>query len=485
MTLLYETKLLSQMMTPEGMAEVIKAKVSPEVFEDPINRDAFEWMGKYWLDSERVPTWNMLEHEFPTVMRNLEHDVEESTDWLIEALNKRYALNGAQEILRKVNKEVNEDPVATIQEMADAARQLQELVGRIGDDGTPRLWDAAELRAAEQPRWLARNRLPRAAVSLLVGDEGIGKSLFWVYLVAAVTTGRPLLQFGVPKRDPGDVVVVVTEDDWSTTVLPRLMVAGADLSRVRVICTDDDGSGAPEFPRDLHLIDKADPVPALVVVDAWLDTVPARLDVKNPQQARQALHPWRETAVTTDAAVLLLTHTNRVASSQARDKYGATGELRKKARMTLYAQRDDDGNLVIGPDKANTAAAVMASRFSIQGVQHFPATEEHDGMVPRLVYVGDTDQTAQQHIAQAHATGHGSGTRDEVVTWLVTALANGPRWATDVVGAAQEAGFSVDQLKRQKRRAGVESVPDGQSKRWFWRLQGQEGIPGDEQGSAQ
>jgi len=44
-------------------------------------------------------------------------------------------------------------------------------------EGMPRLWPASELKPAAQPRWLARNRMPRRSVSLLIGDEGIGKSL--------------------------------------------------------------------------------------------------------------------------------------------------------------------------------------------------------------------------------------------------------------------------------------------------------------------
>jgi hypothetical protein len=108
--------------------------------------------------------------------------------------------------------------------------------------------------------------------------------------------------------------------------LTTLEVAGADLDMVSVICTEVDGSGAPTFPRDLHLIAEADPAPTLVIVDAWLDTVPAVLSVRDPQHARQALHPWKEVATATDAAVLLLTHTNRVASASARDRYGITAE---------------------------------------------------------------------------------------------------------------------------------------------------------------
>ena len=51
--------------------------------------------------------------------------------------------------------------------------------------GLPRLWWANDLKPAAQPRWLAKNRLPRGAVGLLIGDEGIGKSLLWVLIVAA------------------------------------------------------------------------------------------------------------------------------------------------------------------------------------------------------------------------------------------------------------------------------------------------------------
>jgi hypothetical protein len=72
--------------------------------------------------------------------------------------------------------------------------------------------------------------------------EGIGKSLFWVWLVAYITTGTAFPGFGIPAREPGLVVLVLTEDDWSKDVRPRLELAGADLGMIKVICTDTDGS---------------------------------------------------------------------------------------------------------------------------------------------------------------------------------------------------------------------------------------------------
>jgi AAA domain len=349
-------------------------------------------------------------------------------------------------------------------------------------EGMPRLWRATDLKTAEQPRWLAKGRLPRGAISLLVGDEGIGKSLLWVWVAAAVTTGKALPQFGIPAREAATVILVCTEDDWTTTVRPRLDVAGADLNLVEVICTEDDGSGSPVFPRDLFLIVEAEQRPALIVVDAWLDTVPAALSVRDPQHARQALHPWREAATLTDAAVLLLCHTNRVVSANARDRYGATGELRKKARMTLFAQTSEDNRLVVGPEKMNTAAPIPASTFTIAAVPHFRPTDDSDGTVPLLVYAGDSDRTAREHLAANTDFGEEPG-GNPAKLFLLDYLTRegGEAKAADVLKAGRVAGFSDQEMKdarRRHRRPRIESrKASGFSDGWVWALRDEGGTP--------
>ena len=354
-------------------------------------------------------------------------------------------------------------------------------------EGLPRLWRAADLRPAEPPRWLAKGRLPLAAISLLVGDEGIGKSLLWVLIAAAITTGKALPAFGIPKRGPGRVLLICTEDEWTSTVRPRLDVAGADISMVDVICTEDDGSGAPVFPRDLHLIAVADPAPALIVVDAWLDTVSAGLSVRDPQQARQALHPWKEVATLTDAAVLLLTHTNRVASTNPRDRYGISGELRKKARMTLFAQADEDGNLVVGPEKMNTAATVPASVFAITAVQHFRPTEDNDGTVPVLSYVGESEMTAREHLAAAadpEAAEPGGNPAQRFLQDYLTRN-GGETPAGDAIKAGRAAGFSEQEMKDARRRSKprIESRKPTFGDGWVWAFVTDQGGSTDQGGT--
>ncbi len=351
-----------------------------------------------------------------------------------------------------------------------AARLLSE-----GDDDEdeksdrPKRWAARDLEAPKQPQWLAKQRLPRASVSLLVGDEGIGKSLLAITVIAHITRGCPFPGFGIPAREPGRVLLVLTEDDWSTEVRPRLEAAGADLDMIEIICTDKDGSGSPVFPRDIELI-AAEPHPDLVVVDCWLDTVPSNIQVKDPQGARQALHPWKDLGTRTGAAIWLLCHTNRVATGRPRDKYGVTSELRKKARLTVFCQSDEDGNLVAGPEKANGARIVCASKFVIKSVPFFEPTEDHDGTVPELLYLGESTRTATEHLADNYAEERDSSGNDDAVAWLATLLANGPVWSTDAHAAREGTGFSKNKFNAAKKRLHVGSDRDGENGPWFMRL---------------
>lgn len=337
----------------------------------------------------------------------------------------------------------------------------------------PRLWRATDLDPARRVEWLARRRIPRGAVTYMLGPEGIGKSMFMVWLTAYVTTGKPFPEFGIPPRDPGIVVLVLTEDDWSTTVRPRLELAGADLEHVRVLCTEQDGSGSPTFPAHMDLLEQTEEPIALVIVDAWADTLPSSMNVKDPQQARRALHPWKEMATRTGAAVLLSGHTNREGTGNVRNAYGLTGELRKKARLTLLAQPDADneGHMLIGPEKSNLTGPVPASRFRLESVQVFPPTDDSDGTVPRMVWAGDAEQSAREYFAEA-ADDEGRADRTEAEAWLEDFLTEQGRVKrAEVIAAATKARVASEStIKRAAKKLRVKSEPFGFPRETYWQM---------------
>lgn len=412
------------------------------------------------------------------------HNRYQGSAWTVTATKLVRDFKAAPDDLRSLQTATTATDAATVRLVERWAAEDWK-AARSGDDGAerPQVRAASSLAPAAALDWLAQGRVPAAAVTLLVGDEGIGKSLFWAWLIVFITTGKPCPEYGIPARDPAHVFLVCTEDDWSTAVRPRLEVAGVDLDYVHVVCVDDDGSGAPVFPRDIDVLADSEVTPALVVVDAWLDTVPSGLQVRDPQQARQALHPWREFAASTRAAVLLLTHTNRVATANPRDKYGITSELRKKARSTLFAQADTDNPdcVLIGPEKSNIAGQSAADRFRISAVQHFEPTDSSDGRVPRLAYVESAGVSSRELISESFF-GRDDGDDDdsdmgEAVNWLTDYLTeNGRTPSKTVKNAAKSDGISERTLKRaaekMKRTGELMYFSDGFPRVTAWELLG-------------
>jgi hypothetical protein len=65
--------------------------------------------------------------------------------------------------------------------------------------------------------------------------------------------------------------------------------------------------------------------------------------------------------------------------------------------MSAYAQSDDAGGLVAGPEKMNTAAPIPVLTLTIHSVQHFEPSADSDGTVPLLVCARESERTAHEH----------------------------------------------------------------------------------------
>jgi hypothetical protein len=107
----------------------------------------------------------------------------------------------------------------------------------------------------------------------------------------------------------------------------------------------------------------------------------------------------------------------------------------------------------------NTAAPIPASTFTISSVQHFAATADSDGTVPLLVYAGDSERTAREHIADAYENDHGIDQQDraDAERWLREYLSENPG-AKSVEAkreAKKDAGIPERTLQRAAKNIGV------------------------------
>lgn len=113
----HERKLLVRMTDSREIARIWDMGVRREVFEDPINGFAFDFMVGYWKDAQMsaAPTRAVMEAEYPQL--DLPFEVEETTDWLVDWIKNRYSSRRVQGIIREVLKMTVAEPVAALDKL--------------------------------------------------------------------------------------------------------------------------------------------------------------------------------------------------------------------------------------------------------------------------------------------------------------------------------------------------------------------------------
>lgn len=124
----FERKLLSCLTTSEQLTRVWELGLRSEVFEEPVNQAVFSFVLDYWYTEQmqKVPTKDILTYEFPGV--TLEDTVEESLVYLVEALQRRYATNQLQEIIRQAATTSSDDPQGTLKSLFGNAYSAAESI---------------------------------------------------------------------------------------------------------------------------------------------------------------------------------------------------------------------------------------------------------------------------------------------------------------------------------------------------------------------
>src|SRR4051812_632576 len=82
--------------------------------------------------------------------------------------------------------------------------------------------------------WLWEPYLPRGKLAVLDGDPGTGKSFVPIALAGRVSRGGDMPR-GAAPTPAGCVLLLNAEDDATDTIRPRVLAAGGDPDRVRVL----------------------------------------------------------------------------------------------------------------------------------------------------------------------------------------------------------------------------------------------------------
>ena len=334
---------------------------------------------------------------------------------------------------------------------------------------------ASEVKV-EKIDWLWRARLARGALTLFEGGPERGKSTVLVDISARVSRGHSFPN-ETDTRDPANVVMLIAEDDLGATVVPRLIAAGADLTRVffLFITTDARGDVVPFHLSDdcARLREQCQEVGdvALVVVDPLVSFMGSRtgrtLNTYNDMEVRKALAPLKDLAESLRVAVAAIRHYRKGSSTDAMEAGGGSVAFAALVRVIIAALPDpnDATTYLLAVAKNNL---VKKSNRPALAYSIVPATADPD--IGCIAWGATVDMSANEILAaQAEADKNNSGKVAEAKQFLETFLASGAWFATtDIVKAADAHGIKKHNLDRAKAVLGIDV--EKRKDKWGWML---------------
>lgn len=313
--------------------------------------------------------------------------------------------------------------------------------------------------------WLIDQWLPRSMFSLLAGREGIGKSTIAADLCARCTRG----EYG----EKMNVVYLASEDSIEQVVKPRLVAAGADLTRVffHEVTTERGTEGALRLPQDIPLLAEAirDNNISFMVLDAAKSSMDPKLDGYRDDDVRQFLEPLVKLADDYDVTILGLVHFGK---RDGRD----TGKLllgsiawSQIARSVLSAAQDEDGTLTVTNTKANLARSEVSRQASIVEVD-VPLDDGTVSTIGRIEWGEFTTTSAVELLDRSED--QDADDRTDAEAWLEDFLTdNGATPRAEVFRAAKKDHVASEAtIKRAFKKLGGISESSGFPRVSTWSL---------------
>ena len=220
------------------------------------------------------------------------------------------------------------------------------------------------------------------------------------------------------------------EDDLETTVVPRLIAAGADLSKVHTLPKLDTIEDIDRLQYAIMILKDV----RLVVIDP-ITAYTGKIDDYKNNVVRALLKPLASLAARYEIAIVLVTHLNKGESQKSLNRIMGSIAYTAAARSVWMIVADPNEPLrrLFVPVKCNLAPEPKGLAFRIEGDP------------PRVVWdATDLDIHADDVLATSRREKR-PDRRNEAAEWLKTFLADGPKPSLDVI----EKGNIALKLKRK------------------------------------
>jgi putative DNA primase/helicase len=338
--------------------------------------------------------------------------------------------------------------------------------------------------------WLWPNRIPQGKLTVFAGNPGVSKSVVTCEVTAIVTSQRRWPD--CPNtNEPCEVLMLVGEDGWDDTVVPRLMAAEADLSKIHhlKLVSFNDAEGMTEkgrqfkFDTDLKLLEKTldfNPNIRMVIVDPASNYL-GKAKMYDEQSVREkVLVPLADLAERKKVSVIVVMHLNKKADLEAIHRVGGAMAFVGVARNAWLFVRDPKDTEIIYMLQLKTNIAKLDGGLKYRIADATVEVEGHATEIPKVEWLGPADRTADEGLSQlVRKRGRTPDKLRTAKEWLPKYLSNGkqPLHSNEKVtppvlgileAAKGELDISRQTLYRAMKEIGIRSVKvDGIA---YWEL---------------
>jgi len=322
----------------------------------------------------------------------------------------------------------------------------------------------------EPVRWLWDGWLAMGKLHILAGAPGQGKTTIAIGFAATVTSGGRWPDGS--RCAPGNVLIWSGEDDPADTLLPRLMAAGADVSRVYFVTGARVNGELHSFDpsRDmLALHEQAERIGSvgLIIVDPVVSAVTG--DSHKNTETRRALQPLVDLAASMGAALLGITHFSKAGQGgDPTQRVVGSIAFTAVARVVLVAAKvkseDGEDRRILARSKSNIGPDEGGFEYRLE--QSEPVPGIHASYV---AWGNSVAGSARELLSDPNEDDDKASALDAAADFLREVLGADVVPSKSVYAEAKNAGISKRTLERASDKLAVKKRR-GEGGRWYWSL---------------
>lgn len=345
----------------------------------------------------------------------------------------------------------------TRDQLAELLSQAQPWTPGGPEDETQIELEFASSIKPERMLWQWENRIPLGKLTIFCGPPDTGKSSIVLDIVARGSRGADWPDCK-NEHGPFGTLMLVSEDDLSDVVIPRLMSADANLEKVVFAQKATIKNGAKSYEREIALDTDLAAIEKILKKNKWIKLVVldpltgyvGKLKSNADEEMRPLLIKLKEVAERQKVSMLGIAHFNKKIEQSAIHRLAGAGALAAVPRAVWAFVKDQDDpekltRLMLNA-KLNVVSEAKKAGLKYRIEERILQIAGHSCGLPRILWgeasSGDLEEILHRQVDPE------KGKRKNCTDWLKALLVDGPMASKDIYSKAEVYGYSERTVKR-------------------------------------